>query len=211
MAPEVVLLGDSIFDNGAYVGGGPDVGQQVEERLPPDWGVTPLAVDGNVTSDVHTQLERLPSSATHLVISTGGNDALNLMDLLGQSAHSFSQVLSTLGEVAAQFRATYHGLLLEVLSRQLPTVICTIYYPAFDDPDLQRVSSAGLTFFNDVILLEAIQNQVPVLDLRSIFTEKHHYANPIEPSESGGAKLADSIRRLVLEHDFSEPTCQIYV
>jgi len=210
MAPEVVLLGDSIFDNGVYVAGGPDVGQQLGERLPSGWESTLLAVDGNVTSDVHAQLERLPASATHLVISTGGNDALGLMNLLSQSANSFSQVLGTLGEVAAQFRSTYHGLLSEALSRQLPTVVCTIYYPSFDDADLQRVASAGLTFFNDVILLEASQNRVPVLDLRSIFTENHHYANSIEPSESGGAKLADSICRLVLEHDFSKPTCQIY-
>ena len=210
MAPEVVLLGDSIFDNGVYVAGGPDVRQQLEERLPQGWESTLLAVDGDVTSDVHAQLERLPSSATHLVISTGGNDALGLIDLLGQSANSFSQVLAVLGEVAAQFRSTYHNLLAEALSRQLPTVLCTIYYPAFDDPDFQQVASAGLTFFNDVILLEASQSLVPVLDLRSIFTEGHHYANPIEPSVSGGAKLADAISRLVMEHDFSKSTCQIY-
>ena len=169
-----------------------------------------MAFDGNVTSDVHAQLERLPASATHLVISAGGNDALGMINLLGQSANSFSQVLGALGEVATQFRATYHGLLSAALSRQLPTAVCTIYYPSFDDADLQRVASAGLTFFNDVILLEATQSRVPVLDLRSIFTESHHYANPIEPSESGGAKLADSISRLVLEHDFSRPACQIY-
>ena len=119
-------------------------------------------------------------------------------------------MLGALGEVAAQFRDTYHSLLAEVLSRQLPTVLCAIYYPAFDDPDFQRVASAGLTFFNDVILLEASQSRVPVLDLRSIFTESHHYANAIEPSESGGAKLADAICRLLVEHDFSKPTCQIY-
>ena len=210
MAPEVVLLGDSIFDNGVYVAGGPDVRQQLAERLPQGWEATLLAVDGNVTNDVHAQLERLPATATHLVISTGGNDALNQMALLRQSANSYGQVLGTLGDVAAQFRSTYQGLLSEVLSRRLPTVVCTIYYPAFDDPELQRVLSAGLTFFNDVILLEASQSRVPVLDLRSIFTENHHYANPIEPSESGGAKLADAICRLVLEHDFSQPNCQIY-
>ncbi len=79
MAPEVVLLGDSIFDNGVYVAGGPDVRQQLEERLPQGWESTLLAVDGDVTSDVYVQVERLPSRATHLVISTGGNDALGLI------------------------------------------------------------------------------------------------------------------------------------
>ena len=141
----MVLLGDSIFDNGVYVAGGPDVRQQLGERLPQGWECTLRAVDGDVTSDVYAQLEHLPSSATHLVIGTGGNDALGLIDLLGQSANSFSQVLAALGEVAAEFRDTYHGLLAEVMLRKLPIVLCAIYYPAFDDPDFQRVASAGLT------------------------------------------------------------------
>ena len=44
MAPEVVLLGDSIFDNGVCVAGGPDVGQQLGERLPPRLGSYPLGL-----------------------------------------------------------------------------------------------------------------------------------------------------------------------
>jgi len=53
---EVVLLGDSIFDNAVYVGGGPDVSQQVGECLPEGWKATLLAIDGSVTSDVQEQL-----------------------------------------------------------------------------------------------------------------------------------------------------------
>jgi len=44
----IVLCGDSIFDNGSYVRGEPDVAEQVREQLP-DSKVTLLAVDGNVT------------------------------------------------------------------------------------------------------------------------------------------------------------------
>jgi hypothetical protein len=35
--PHVVLLGDSTFDNAAYVAGGPDVPTQLRARLPHDW------------------------------------------------------------------------------------------------------------------------------------------------------------------------------
>jgi hypothetical protein len=45
----IVLLGDSIFDNGAYVSGGPDVVAQLRSRLPQGWEATLLAVDGAVT------------------------------------------------------------------------------------------------------------------------------------------------------------------
>src|SRR4028119_145154 len=39
----VVLLGDSIFDNAAYVAGAPDVVQQVRHRLPDGAAATPAA------------------------------------------------------------------------------------------------------------------------------------------------------------------------
>ena len=42
------LLGDSIFDNAAYVGGGPDVVTQLRAALPTGWKATLLAVDGAV-------------------------------------------------------------------------------------------------------------------------------------------------------------------
>jgi hypothetical protein len=207
---EVVLLGDSIFDNAVYVGGGPDVCHQLRERLPKGWQAILLAQDGSMTRDVPDQLRRLPAGATHLVISTGGNDAVNHFDLLSESASSVSEVLDTLWEVAAQFRETYRRMLAEVLSHRLPTAVCTVYYPAFDDLALQRVASAGLTFFNEAILLEAARSRVPVLDLRLVFTDPEDYANTIEPSVTGGAKLADAICRLVLEHDFKIPYSQVY-
>ncbi len=78
----VVLLGDSVFDNGAYVGGGPDVVAQLRERLPRGSEATLLAVDGSVASGVERQLARLPEGATHLVVSTVGNDALGHVEIL---------------------------------------------------------------------------------------------------------------------------------
>jgi hypothetical protein len=72
----VVLLGDSVFDNAAYVAGGPDVVTQLRGLLPPGWQATLLALDGGVISGVAGQLRSLPRDATHLVISVGGDDAL---------------------------------------------------------------------------------------------------------------------------------------
>ena len=45
----LVLVGDSVFDNAAYVNGS-DVRDQVETKLPDDWTVSLLAVDGCYTS-----------------------------------------------------------------------------------------------------------------------------------------------------------------
>ena len=79
--PHVVLLGDSIFDNAPYTNGGPDVISQVHGLLPPSWNATLLAVDGSMTGDVAGQLNRLPPDATDLVLSVGGNDALDKLGI----------------------------------------------------------------------------------------------------------------------------------
>ena len=71
----VVLLGDSIFDNGVYVPDEPAVEDQLRAALPASWRVTRLAVDGHVPADVAGQLAKLPEDATHLIVSCGGNDA----------------------------------------------------------------------------------------------------------------------------------------
>ena len=58
MSKHLVLLGDSILDNAAYVPGGrPAVIDQVRSRLPEGWAATLLAVDGSVINDVYRQLE----------------------------------------------------------------------------------------------------------------------------------------------------------
>ena len=75
--PHVVLLGDSVFDNGAYVGRGPDVIAQVRERLPAGSTGTLAAVDGALIGNVARQMERVPTSATHLVVSAGGRAVLS--------------------------------------------------------------------------------------------------------------------------------------
>ena len=66
----IVLLGDSIFDNRAYVGvGGKDVVTHLREMLPNDWQATLNAVDGSIIENVSSQLLRIPKDATHLVVS----------------------------------------------------------------------------------------------------------------------------------------------
>ncbi len=82
----VVLLGDSIFDNAAYVHGGPDVIAHLKSILPQDWKATLLAADGAISIDVIGQIRKIPESATHLVVSAGGNDGLSRADTLRLAA-----------------------------------------------------------------------------------------------------------------------------
>jgi len=207
----VVLLGDSIFDNKAYVGSGPDVIVQLREALPSGWTATLAAVDGAITSDVSSQLKTMPADATHLIISAGGNDALQHEGLLREWALSVAGVLDKLAKIKASFAKSYAAMLDAVAARKLPAAVCTIYEARYEDPDLRKIAAAGLSIFNDTILREAFARGLPVIDLRIMFSDDADYANDIEPSVKGGAKIARAIAELVTTHNFTQRRSEIYV
>jgi lysophospholipase L1-like esterase len=206
----VVLLGDSIFDNAAYVGNAPDVIEQVQQRLPPGSKATLRAIDGSTTEDVPGQLRRLPADATHLVLSVGGNDALGSSDFLYAPALSTAEALAGLAGIADQFERSYRSMLAEVLAYGLPAAISTIYYPRFPDQSLQKIATTGLTVFNDCIIRMAFTHSLPLIDSRLVCTEEGDYANPLEPSAQGGEKIARAVVEL-LEHGFAAGRTEVFI
>jgi lysophospholipase L1-like esterase len=119
----IVLLGDSIFDNAAYVAGGPDVVRQLREILPAGWRATLNALDGAVIADVPQQLKKLPRDATHLVLSIGGNDALGDAGLLEHKVASMAEALELLTQVRERFRSAYARMLDQALQSRLPLAV----------------------------------------------------------------------------------------
>ncbi|MCM3873987.1 MAG: SGNH/GDSL hydrolase family protein [Pyrinomonadaceae bacterium] len=206
----IVLLGDSIFDNAAYVNGGPAVIQQLQAKLPERWNATLCAVDGSMVQDVHDQLSRLPRGATHLVLSAGGNNALDNVNILSERAQSTAEVLNRLADVGERFQQEYSEVLQHVLSYRLPTAVCSVYYPRLPDPQLQRLAVTALAIFNDVIIKEAFLAGVPLLDLRLICNEAADYANEIEPSVAGGEKITGTILKAIAEHDFLRQRTEVF-
>ncbi len=200
----IVLLGDSIFDNGVYVPGEPDVVKQLQAVLPDGWSATLCAVDGAVTRSVPAQLARVPDGATHLVLSIGGNDALGESHLLSTPARVVGEAVLMLAQAQERFARSYDDMLQSVLGMDLPTAVCTIY----DTPSSasnQRVIRSALALFNDIITRAAFSRGLPLVDLRLICSEDDDYANPIEPSAKGGAKMAAAIASLVTGGDEAQP------
>jgi hypothetical protein len=194
----VVLLGDSVFDNAVYVPGGPDVVQQLRARLPEHWRATLNAVDGSVTGSVERQLGRLPPDATHLAVSIGGNDALRHASVLDENARSVAEVLERMTAIREHFDQAYRRMLESVLGRGLPTAVCTIYDARFPDPRRRKLAATALAMFNDRITRAAFARDLPLIDLRLICNEDADFANPIEPSVKGGAKIAAAIAALAV-------------
>ena len=222
----IVLAGDSIFDNGSYVPGQPDVAQQLRNQLGEDSNVTLLAIDGDVTKDVHNQLTQLPEDTSHLFISVGGNDALGQLHIFTDPVSSVGEGFLKFSRVQTTFQQEYKAMLENALSLNIPTTICTIYKPCFYHPDMSRVGSyvgngvsntdlqnvsvTALTAFNDVILQEAVTTGIPLMDLRVMYDNVADYANPIEPSTIGGQKMVSVMESIINEHPFSENMAVLY-
>ena len=206
----LVLLGDSIFDNQSYVRGGLDVSSHLRHQIPDKWKVSLRAVDGSVVENVRQQLSALPGDSTHLFISVGGNDAILNSDVLRMKVSSSAEVFNRLADLANTFEHHYREMLRAVLVLNKPTTVCTIYYPCIPEQFAQKIAVAALSTFNDIIIKQAILSGVPLIDLRLVCNEDADYANAIEPSEAGGKKIAESILRVVNEHNFEVRRTEVY-
>ena len=170
---------------------------QVHGLLPPGWNATLLAVDGSTTGDVAGQLDRLPPDATDLVLSVGGNDALNKLGSCDLPVSNMPMAIGVLSDVRMEFERRYALAVGACLGTGLPVTLCTIYNGCFADVSFQRIASTMLTVFNDAIIRAAVQHALPLIDLRAVCASREDYANPIEPSSVGGAKIARAIIGLV--------------
>jgi len=190
---QLFIYGDSIIDNSAYIGSNePDVAEQISSLLP-DWDVTSFATDGARCADIATQLRHDPAPPdAHILLTGGGNDALDTIWIVEDDTdRTFPEVLGLLVNIKEQFRAKYLELLAELEGRK--TLVSTIYNPKFEHPSTEPIKKPTvglLTVYNDLIQEEACAAGHSILELRRLFTLAEHFANPIEPSALGGAKIA---------------------
>ena len=191
----IVLIGDSILDNATYVDEKHSVQDLLNEKMP-DCKVSLLAVDGSLTSDIHEQLNDFPKDATHVFVSCGGNDAIDNVDVLSEPASNVEDALVKLSERKESFRGSYASALEAVCKRHNKVAAFTVYNKV---PELNVASRAALALFNEVMLEELSSRNIPIIDLRVIFSEEQDYSpvSPIEPSVYGGRKIVMQIERLI--------------
>ena len=223
----IILAGDSVFDNRTYVEvGEPDVRDQLADLLDDGDKATLIAEDGGINEDLSKQLDNIPKDATHLFISTGGNDALLHIDAFTEAVTTIGEALDSFNEMVQEFERDYIKMLTNVIKYGLKTTLCTIYNPYFEHNDmarltymlppnpnikkLQKRSVTALPIFNNIIFQEAFNFGIPIMDLRLIFNDKADYANPIEPSAIGGMKMAKIIKEISDNHDFSMKNSVVY-
>jgi len=224
----IVLLGDSIFDNSSYVNLGElDVPNQLRSLVGHNCKVTNLAVDGHLIRHVKNQLNNLPSDVTHLFVSVGGNDGLGHLSIFHTPVNTVGESLQQMYRIGDNFKKRYSEMVDLVLSYNLPTTFCSIYYPRFDARSLDRVQDymsvlsngreiqemvmAAETIFNDIITYEVFKRKLPLIDLRVLCDDDEDFANPIEPSCIGGMKIAKTINTIANVHSFDSNASGVYV
>ena len=205
----IVLAGDSIFDNRPYVAPDKAVINHLGELADSEFETTLIAVDGDIIADMYEQLETLPDDASHLFISIGGNDALMAAHLLTEEVSTVHEAMTVFSSVVDRFQEQYRKMLQDFIAHVEKVTVCTIYDSV---PGIDKESLVALKLFNEVILREAFSAGVPLIDLRLLCNEARDYStvSPIEPSEHGGNKIANIIKKVSTTHDFSMPGTYIY-
>lgn len=155
-----------------------------------------LAVDGAHSDELNHQLWNIKPNISHVALSVGGNDALSHYSYLASKANSVEEVLRYFGNVQLEFRTNYHSVLNQLSLTSKEISVCTIYDAI---PDGLSSQVQALSFFNDVIVREALRFGFNIIDLREILTLPSDFSNisPIEPSASGGRKVAKAISNWV--------------
>ena len=132
--PHKGLVGDSIFDNEAYVEGGRSVVEHLQDLLRDEIDVTLLAIDGSFANEVPQQLER-----------QRGPNVARIIKQLGGAKH----LLNLLAALQGKFRLNYREALGALEKSSLPvaplqyTTASRIFAPAISPPS--RFSTTSLS------------------------------------------------------------------
>ena len=184
----IVLLGDSILKNNAYTSDGKGIDDLLLERNKQTYS---YAVDNSNVVDVYNQINEIPidlnTPSTTIFLSAGGNDILNHYKEGGGDIHDTS-VLTTIF-------AAYKKMIKAIRAKmnQCKFVILDIYYP---DNTKYTQYHPIIREWNKLIYEYANQpsnNITTVLKVSSMLTQNDDFTLSIEPSSSGGLKIADSI------------------
>lgn len=194
----VVLLGDSVFDSHAYLRGAPDMAARLG-RTSDDLRASLQAVSGSRLADIPRQLTRLPEDASHMIVSIGGNDLLDLGARLRHAPGGWLDKMRSAAPLMDEFRKRYMSACEALAHRPLPTAVCTIYDPPVTDP-MRMVASTISAAVNDVVSEQARRRGFDVIDLRPVCRAPEDFYDPIHPSPAGADKiarvLADWVKRV---------------
>jgi len=134
-APKVFLLGDSIIDNGPYVGNMPTVTDEVEKLWPNH--VERVAYDGHRILEVEEQYDRAIAAGFNpsqdvLVLSVMGNDLRVMLGVYELPVTTVAEGMVTAYRHIEQVFARYDALVASIRARGVKHLVLVSIYPIYD-------------------------------------------------------------------------------
>ena len=181
-----VLLGDSIIKNNSYVKNGKAIDDILNEKT--NGNSYCYAKDESTIVDIYSQLDYIPSefnkSSTAIFLSVGGNDILNIY------ADKEVNVKDTkvLNPIFNAYKKLIKSIQIKMPDSKL--VLLDIYYPtnikvAQYKPIIEE--------WNKLLSDFASMNNLQIINISEILTDSSDFTLNIEPSDTGGEKIANNI------------------
>ncbi len=183
----IILIGDSILNNNNYIF---TEGKSVSELIKAKHSDTYLfAKDGAVITDCYTQIEQISKIESesdtnlreniYIFVSAGGNNILSSRGTLSS-------------EIIESFFQQYSTLILSLKSSfpNSQIYLLNLYYPL--DSRFKNLYTY-IDQWNTLLSEFAENNKLKVLQTNKFMLKNSDFTNAIEPSETGGKKLADAI------------------
>lgn len=181
----IILIGDSILNNNNYIF---TEGKSVSDLIKAEHSDTYLfAKDGAVITDCYTQIEQIHKVGaksnlgknTYIFVSAGGNNILSSRGkLTSEIIESFFQQYSTL---ILSLKSSFPDAQIYLLN---------LYYPL--DSRFKNLYTY-IEQWNTLLSEFAENNNLKVIQTNKFMLKNSDFTNSIEPSETGGKKLADAI------------------
>ena len=176
----IVLLGDSMLANSSYVKAGYSIQNIIEKTFSKD-NFLMLAKNNSTIQDVFYQLDKIPfdldKSTTNIFLSIGGNNLLR----------------TKLDSVKVNEIFDKYSILVDSIITKLPNAklnLLTLYFP-LNQPDHPYVD-----IWNTKI--KQLMPSRNIIDTSALITSKNDLVYNIEPSLSGGQKIANAILQRAL-------------
>lgn len=181
-----ILLGDSIIKNNSYVKNDKAVEDILNEKT--NGNTKCYAKDESTIVDIYSQLDSIPSDinkgSTIIFLSVGGNDILNI--------YADKEVSNKDTKVLEPIFNAYKTLIKSIQTKMNHSklVLLDIYYPT--NIKLAQYKPI-LEEWNKLIADFASTNNLKVINISNILIESSDFTLNIEPSETGGEKIANNI------------------
>jgi hypothetical protein len=183
----IILLGDSIIKNNSYVKNGKSVDEILNKKT--NGNSYCYAENNSTIVDVYSQFGSIPielnKSSTIVFLSSGGNDILQIYVEKDISVEN-TDILNT---IFIGYKKLVKGIQEKMYKSKL--VLIDIYYPTnikYEQykPILQEWNKLLNDFVND-------SENLSILKISNVLTDSTDFTLNIEPSDTGGEKIADQI------------------